>query len=163
MLHLLGKSNLFKNMTNIDFFNRVSLAVFDKLYSSFPTPVDLDVKSIAMTITPDHADFEETLTDLQAAEDAIEFLALEGFLTHTQKFLEGGMFPRARLTLKGLAILGSPVSLEEKEKHSLIDGIRKALAGGAKESGAEAVKLLTQRAFAAALAAGPALIAGLSK
>nr|WP_315245373.1 hypothetical protein [uncultured Albidiferax sp.] len=149
-------------MDNITFFNRLTLALFDKLYSEFPTPVDLDVNSIAMSVIPEDAEANETWSGLQAAEDAIDFLSQEGFLTHKGSYLEGGSFLQARLTLKGLAILGStPGSLEGKQ--SLIERIRKVLAGGAKEAGSEAVKLLTQQAFAAAVAASPMVIAAVSK
>lgn len=149
-------------MDNIAFFNRLTLALFEKLYSSFPTPADLDVKAIAMTVIPEDAEVDETWNNLQAAEDAIEFLADEGFLTHKGKYLEGGTFLQTRLTLKGLAILGStPDSLEGKKP--LIDRIRKVLAGGAKEAGTEAVKHLTQQAFAAAVAAGPMVLVSLAK
>lgn len=149
-------------MDNITFFNRTTLALFEKLYSAFPTPIDIDVKAIAMTVTPEDAKYDETWNNLQAAEDAIDFLAQEGFLTHKGTYLEGGTFLQARLTLKGLAILGStPDALEGKQP--LIDRIRKVLAGGAKEAGAEAVKQLTQQAFAAAVAAAPAIAAGLAR
>lgn len=134
-------------MDNITFFNRLTLALFERLYSAFPTPVDIDVNAVAMTVSPENAELDETWNSLQAAEDAIEFLAQEGFLAHKGKYLEGGTFLQARLTLKGLAILGStPDALEGKQP--LIDRIRKVLAGGAKEAGAEAAKLLTQQAFA---------------
>lgn len=149
-------------MDNITFFNRLTLALFEKLYSSFPTPVNIDVKAVAMTIIPVEAETDETWNSLQAAEDAIDFLTQEGFLTHKGAYLEGGTFLQARLTLKGLAILGStPDALEDK--NSLIDRIRKVLSGGAKEAGAEAVKLLTQQAFAAAVAATPVVIAGITR
>lgn len=149
-------------MDNIAFFNRMTLALFDKLYSAFPTPVDLKTNSIAMSVIPEGAEYDETWDSLQAAEDAIDFLAQEGFLTHKGTYLEGGTFLQARLTLKGLAILGSvPDALEGKQ--SLIDRIRKVLAGGAKEVGSETVKLLTQQAFAAAVAATPVVLAAVSK
>ncbi len=149
-------------MDNIAFFNRMTLALFDKLYSAFPTPVDLKTKSIAMSVIPEGAKYNETWDSLQAAEDAIDFLAQEGFLTHKGTYTEGGTFLQARLTLKGLAILGSvPDALEGKQ--SLIDRIRKVLAGGAKEAGSETVKLLTQQAFAAAVAATPVVLAAVAK
>lgn len=149
-------------MDNITFFNRLTLALFEKLYSSFPTPVNIDVNAVAMTIIPEGAKNEETWNSLQAAEDAIDFLTQEGFLTHKGMYSEGGRFLKARLTLKGLAILGStPDALEGRQP--LIDRIRKALSGGAKEAGAEAVKLLTQQAFAAAVATAPAVIAGITR
>jgi hypothetical protein len=147
-------------LDNIAFFNRLTLAVFAKLYESFPTPIELDIRSLAMEVIPQDADDQSTWDSLRAAEDAIDFLAQEGFLTHKGGFLEGGTVLQARLTLRGLAILGStPESLEGRVP--LIERIRSALAGGAKEAGSEGVKLLAQQAFAAALAAGPAFVAGI--
>lgn len=149
-------------MDNIAFFNRLTLTLFDKLYSAFPTPVDLNTDSIAMSVIPEGVEYDETWNSLRAAEDAIDFLAQEGFLTHKGTYLEGGTFLEARLTLKGLAILGYvPDALEEKQ--SLIDRIRRALAGGAKEAGSETVKLLTQQAFAVAVASTPVVLAAISQ
>lgn len=149
-------------MDNITFFNRTTLALFEKLYSAFPTPIDIDVKAIAITITPNDVKYVEAWNSLQAAEDAIDFLTQEGFLTHKGTYLEGGKFLQARLTLKGFAILGStPDALEGKQP--LIDRIRKVLAGGAKEAGAEAVKQLTQQAFAVAITTAPAIFSGLAR
>ena len=151
-----------QKMDNITFFNRITLALFEKLYLSFPTPTELDIKSLAMSVIPEDAEFDEAWNSLQAAEDTINFLEQEGFLTHKGSYLEGGTFLQVRLSLKGLAILGStPDALESKQ--SLIDRIRKTLAGGAKEAGTEAVKLLTQQALAAAVGIGPIVVAALSK
>ena len=146
-------------MTNIDLFNRVTLTVFDRLYSSFPSPINLSVADIALSVVPEKDNLGEENSSLYAVGDAIDFLAKEGFLTHMGIYMDGSDFLRARLTLKGLTILGTPTSLEEKR--SLIDNIRSALASGAKESGAETIKLLTQAAFSSALAAGPALLSKL--
>jgi len=151
-----------KLMDNITFFNRFTLALFEKLYSSFPTPVEIDVKSIAMSVISKESEFNETFESLSAPEDAIHFLAQEGFLTYKGTYLEGGTFLQSRLTLKGLAILGStPDSLEGKLP--LIDRIRKVLSGGSKEAGAEAVRQITQQAFAAAVAVGPTICATFTK
>ena len=149
-------------MDNIAFFNRVTLALFDELYSAFPTPLDLKTLSIAMSVISEAPECDEIRNCLQAADDAIDFLAQEGFLTHQGKYLEGGTFLQVRLTLKGLAILGTvPDVLEEQQ--SLIDRIRKVLAGGAKEAASETVKSLTQYAFAAAVASNSAMLAVVAK
>jgi hypothetical protein len=143
-------------MDNITFFNRITLAAFKKLYESFPRPLNLNVKELAMEIIPETAEDSERWNSLQAAEDAVDFLAAEGFLTHVGEALQDGTALQARLTLRGLAILGStPDALENRTP--LIDRIKKALAGGAKEAGSEAVKQITQQVFAAAIAALPAL------
>ena len=148
-------------MDNMVFFNRLTLALFAKLYTAFPTPIDLDIKAVAMEVIPEDADNETTWNCLSAAEDALDFLAQEGFLTHKGGGLDGGTLLQVRLTLRGLAILGStPDALEGRTP--MIDRIKKALAGGAKEAGSEAVKQLAQQAFSAALAAGPMVLASLA-
>ena len=47
-------------MDNIAFFNRMTLALFDNLYSAFPTPVDLKTNDIAMSVIPEGAEYDET-------------------------------------------------------------------------------------------------------
>lgn len=149
-------------MNNITFFNHVTLVLFDKLYSAFPTPMDIDVKSVAMLAFPADVEDDETWGSLQASEYAIDFLQQEGFLTHKGTYVEGGTFLQARLTLKGLAILGStPDSLEGKQP--LISRIRKVLSGGAKEAVNETVKQLIQYTFAVTVAAAPVVVTALAK
>ena len=141
-------------MDNISFFNRITLALFKQLYESFPTPVDLDINSISMEVIPEDADKSETWASLQAAEDAVDFLVQEGFLTSQGGTVHGGTVVQARLTLRGLAILGStPDALENRVP--LIDRIKKVLVAGAKETGGEAVRQVTQQVFAAAIAVMP--------
>lgn len=107
---------------NIDLFNRFCLAVFQKLYLSFPCPVELDVNIIMMSVIPNDAESDETFNTLISGGDAIQFLAAEGFLIHQGALLDGSNFLQVRLTMKGLAVLGSiPNSLEKRE--SLISKI----------------------------------------
>lgn len=149
------------SLDNIAFFNRLTLGLFAKLYESFPSPIDIDVQALAKDMIPEEEESSIVWNSLKAAEDAVDFLADEGFLTHKGKYLEGGTVLQARLTLRGLAILGStPDSLEGKIP--LIDRIKRVLAGGAKEGGSEVVKQLAQQAYAAALAAGPAIAASMA-
>lgn len=147
---------------NIAFFNRFALALFDRLYGAFPVPVDLKVDDIAMTVLQKDDGEDEAWDALVAAGDAVEFLAQEGFLTHKGTYLEGGTFLQARLTLKGLAILGYTTDALGA-RQPLITRIQAALSGGAKEAGSETVRQLVQQAFTAALAAGPAIAASLAQ
>jgi len=55
-------------MDNIAFFNRVTLALFERLYSSFPTPIELDVKSIAISVIPEEAEFDEAWNGSNGSE-----------------------------------------------------------------------------------------------
>lgn len=147
-------------MDNITFFNCLTLRLFEKLYSSFPTPIDISTKELAMSVIPEHENFDATWNGLQLADDAVDFLALEGFLTHKGTFLEGGTFLQTRLTLKGLTILGSiPESLESRQ--TLIDRIRGVLPDMAKGASGEAVKQLTQLTFAMASSVAPTIMSAM--
>jgi len=131
---------------NIDHFNRVALVVFDRLYSQFPVAVDLSVAEIAEAATPGSMPATPTYKDLEPTYEGIEFLSKEGFLTYSNAFLECTTFTTARLTLKGLAVLGQvPDSLEQKQ--TLIARMRNVLAGGTKEAGAEAARQLVVKAL----------------
>ena len=144
---------------NIEFFNLFTLALFERLYAEFPTPIDLDVGTLAASLVPgDCIDDDTWYKRVSSADHAVTFLTDEKFITHKGTYLEGGKFLQVRLTSKGLAVLNStPNSLESKE--TLISRIRKALAGGAKEAGAETVKQLVQQAFTTAAAVAPAIAA----
>jgi hypothetical protein len=143
---------------NLDQFNRFCLAVFGKLYLSFPVPIELDVCQLMMSVIPGEAEKKATWDALSSAGHAIEFLAAEGFLVHQGGLLDGSQFLRVRLTMKGLAVLGSvPGSLEKRE--SLITKIMNITGKGLKEAASEQVSELSNQAFAFALASAPALAA----
>ncbi|WP_040652844.1 hypothetical protein [Pseudogulbenkiania ferrooxidans] len=144
-------------MDNITFFNRITLVIFKKLYEAFPQPIDLNINAIAMEVIPQDADETLTWNSLMAAGQAIDFLAQEGFLTHKGALKDNSKVHQARLTLRGLTILGStPDSLDGKTP--LIDQIKEALSSGANEAKNETFRQLAQQTFNAALAAAPRII-----
>ncbi len=149
-------------MNNIDFFNRFALAVLEDLHSAFPTPKDLNITSLAASVIPDDATHEDTWNMLQSGEDTVRFLAEEGFLTYGSEYLEGGTFTTARLTLKGLAILGSTPDALSGSK-PLIDEIKGALASGGKTASSELVKGIVQKALSIAISYGSTAAASLSQ
>jgi hypothetical protein len=57
----------------------------------------------------------------------------------------------ARLTMKGLQVLGMPAALNSRE--TLIDKVRGAIKGGVKQASGEAVKQVAQLVFSAGVAA----------
>ena len=145
---------------NLDQFNRFCLAVFGKLYLSFPVPIELDVGQLMMSVVPGEAGREATWDALSSGGHAIEFLAAEGFLVHQGGLLDGSQFMQVRLTMKGLAVLGSvPGSLEKRE--SLISKILSVTGKGLKEAASEQVSELSSQAFAFALASAPTLAAAI--
>lgn len=139
---------------NIENFNRICLVLFDKLYSAFPVPVEIDVDAIAMIAVPQDATYKNTWDVLSVGGEVINFLAEEGFLTHKGAMLDGSQYFQVRLTMKGLAVLGYvPASLERQE--TLISKIRSVMGGGLKEAGGETVRQLVSQAFSLTLAAAP--------
>ena len=143
---------------NIDLFNRFALAVFKKLYLSFPVATELDVNDLIMSVTPTNASYDETFNALGIGGEALNFLASEGFLVHQGALLDGSQFLQVRLTMKGLAVLGSmPAALEHKE--SLITKILAISGKGLKDAASEQVQDLASQAFAFALASAPAVAA----
>ena len=143
---------------NIDLFNRFALAVFKKLYLSFPVATELDVNDLIMSVTPTNSSYEQSFDALSVGGEALNFLASEGFLVHQGAFLDGSQFLQVRLTMKGLAVLGSmPAALERKE--SLISKILAISGKGLKGAASEQVQDLASQAFAFALASAPAVAA----
>lgn len=143
---------------NIDLFNRFALAVFRKLYLSFPVAIELDVNDLIMSVTPPSASYEESFNALSVGGEALNFLASESFLVHQGPLLDGSQFLQVRLTMKGLAVLGSmPAALEHKE--SLITKILAISGKGLKEAASEQVQDLASQAFAFALGSAPAVAA----
>ena len=149
-------------MNNIDFFNLFTLALLERLYGEFPTPVEIETLALGTGLLPEDIDQEVGFKLLNSTDDAMNFLTEEGFITHQGTSLEGDTFLQVRLTAKGLSVLGStPDSLEGREP--LVGRIRKALAGGAKAAGSEAVKQLVQQALGVAVGAAPAIVAQLTR
>lgn len=143
---------------NIDRFNRFTLILFKQLYLSFPLPTNVDVSSLMMYVVPTGETFEATFHAIAPAGEAIQFLAAEGFLTYKGNLLDGTEYHQVRLTMKGLAILGSvPNSLEKKE--TLVSKILAVAGKGLKDAGSEQVSDLANQAFTLALASAPALAA----
>ena len=147
---------------NIDLFNRFSLAVLQKLYLSFPIPIELDVSDLIMSVTPSGTNFDETFNSSDIGGDAIDFLASEGFLTHGGVLLGSSQYIEVRLTMKGLAVLGSlPSALDRKE--TLISKIRAVGSKGLRDAASDQVQELASQAFTFALASTPAIAAMLQR
>ena len=125
-------------MKNIDFFNIFALALLEKLYGEFPNPIEIDTNNLGVSLIPEDCSEEIIHNLLNSTDNAVTFLAEEGFITYKSAYLGGG-FSQVRLTAKGLAVLNStPEAIDSREP--LIARIRKAFAGGAKEAATETVK-----------------------
>lgn len=93
--------------------------------------------------------------------EALDFLRSEGFLTH-DGHTNSGQYLHVRLTMKGLAVLGSiPASLEKRE--SLISKILAVSGKGMKDAASEQVQDLASQAFTFTLASAPSIAAVFSR
>jgi len=152
------EENKMAERENIESFNRICIALFDKLYSAFPVPVEIDMTHISMSAIPQDASFDDTFGDLMIGGEVINFLAEEGFLIHKGSALNESQYFQVRLTMKGLAVLGYvPASLEKQE--TLILKIRSVMGGGLKDAGSETIRQLVSQVFNLALAAAPTVSA----
>lgn len=125
---------------------------------SFPISVELNVNDLMMSVTPTDSSFDETFDALEMGGEALDFLSSEGFLTHKGALLNGTQYLQVRLTMKGLAVLGSmPASLEKKE--SLISKILTVAGKGLKDAASEQVQDLASQVFTFALASAPSIAA----
>jgi len=137
---------------NMELFNRICIVLFNRLYSAFPVPVDLNPNDVAMSAISEPASKDETWNTLSIAGEVISFLEEEGFLRH-QGETSDGQYVQVRLTMKGLVVLGYvPSALEPNETpQPLISKVRAIVSGGLKEAGSESVRQLVSHAFSLAL------------
>jgi hypothetical protein len=139
---------------NIQRFNLIALVLFNNLYESFPSGIDIDALKVGHNAVPKDESYDDQAWDFGAvAYDVVLWLAEEGFLryenpNHTREFFN------ARLTMKGLTVLGYvPTSLQPSgPKEPLINRVRRVLAGGAEKAAAEGVSTILGQVFSLALA-----------
>lgn len=141
---------------NIELFDQVVAVTLLELYRQFPNPTDLQASSVACMIEDVKG---EELFDLSAelSLNSLSFLSMEGFITYEpeRRTLTGPEFPKARLTLKGLTLLGSvPASLERKSNQPFVDQFSEAIKSGAQGAVSDAVRSMFK---AASLAGAQAL------
>ncbi len=136
---------------NIDAFNRVVAKTLLTLYDQFPTPADLDGHKVGEQVARelDAGDNEQTFKIIASiGPETIEFLVAEGFLSFRRDMrnMDGaGKFPQARLTLRGLTLLGQvPEGVTQKdESPTLAQRLGEAMRQGATQGISTAVgKLL---------------------
>jgi hypothetical protein len=141
-------------LTNIDRFNLTTLELFDRLYDSFPHPIDIETKTLGLQAAPDGTSVPESVEFALYAESAVTWLAEEGFVRYEAPQF-GATFRRVRLTMRGLTVLGYiPTPLRGAEQSEpLIVKIKKVVKAGAEKAGTEAVKFLVGEAFKLATSA----------
>lgn len=96
--------------TNIDRFDRLTGAVFARLYESFPVGVDLDAMKFSAVISPEQG-YEAALDQALNLGDffnaTIVWLQDAGFITFVSTSLDNSVAYQCRLTAKGLQVLKS--------------------------------------------------------
>lgn len=132
---------------NIDAFNRVVAETLVTLYDEFPNPMELDGQKIGERVVRklNAGDDEQTFKIIASiAPETIEFLVSEGFLSFRKDMrnMDGaGKFPQARLTLRGLTLLGQvPEGVSPKgDSPTLAQRLRQAMSQGATQAISTAV------------------------
>ena len=123
------------------------MQLFADLYEAFPVPIDIEPNALASSIRSPGQEFDEAWSMLEIAGETVTFLRDEGFLTYRDRVLSGE-FGGVRLTMKGLAILGIPVSLKPGEpSEPMIRKIKRIAAKGGEKVAAEAVQTLISEVF----------------
>ena len=149
---------------NMEAFNRVSLALFARLYDSFPKPFNIDptvANELGFAAVPQEATEEQSWNIGTLGVDVVAWLAEEGFLRYEpDPNHRYGYFWKVRLSLKGLTILGYiPSTLRAAEqKEALITKVKRVLASGAGTAGSESIKLVVSEIFKLALAPATAIV-----
>jgi hypothetical protein len=130
---------------NVEQFNFATLAILDALYTGFPIPaVDFHPATACLHRLPKETPFEDAWHAGSIADATLTWLAAEGFVTIGRLTTPSGGFGDVRLTLKGLALLGSvpgPLVPGGVPK-PLSQRIKGALSSGTQYVGAEAIKAI---------------------
>lgn len=145
---------------NIEIFNLICLQLFSELYESFPVPIAVDPNALALAAIPKDSSYDGTWSAMEISSEAVSFLQQEGFLTVGGRVLTGECHD-VRLTMKGLAVLGSvPVSLRPNEpREPIIAKIGRLIGKGTEKVATEAVQAVVSEVFKLALSSG-AVVAG---
>jgi hypothetical protein len=133
---------------NLKAFNYITLRVFETLYESFPEPRDINgIKFVIECVIDEGGDTENT-KNLHLLSHTIEWLEEEGFL-RTKGQTHDGNISHARLTLKGLTIIGYiPTSIDQNGNGpTVIEKAKVVLGRGIEGASAEGIKSVVSSAF----------------
>ena len=138
--------------SNIDTFNCICLYLFLELYDAFPVPIAVNPRSMGLSAIPENLDYDGSWGVMEIAVEAINFLAQEGFLTKGESITAGDLSD-VRLTMKGLAILGIPISLNlnDEAKKPVIDKIKKTIGKGAEHFSNKTIQAIISEIFKLAI------------
>ncbi len=141
---------------NIQQFNIIALVLFKELYKSFPSGINVEPIDVGLKALPKDKSWDKQARDFATVTyDVVSWLTEEGFLRcETQN--QTREFYNARLTMKGLTVLGYlPTSLKpedpEDPEEPIIEKIQRILATGTGKVAAEGVKTIIGQIFTLAL------------
>lgn len=143
---------------NIDRFDRLTGAIFGKLYESFPIGVDLDAMMFSQIISPGE-EFEEVaslaIDQGEFFNSTVVWLQDAGFITYAGTSLENSAAYRCRLTAQALQVLkATPESLGgETLGGKLGDAVKHGTMGALKSVANEALNRGVGIMFTAAASA----------
>lgn len=148
---------------NIERFNLTVIHLFNDLYDSFPTAIDVDTSMLGIKAAPEGLSGAEILTYAMCAGDVVTWLQEEGFLT-IYGTDNAGTITDVRLSLKGLTLLGYvPASLRFVDrKEPIIDKIKRVLAAGTEQASTEAIKTILAAVFKLAVSSAPRTIGAIT-
>jgi len=137
--------------SNIETFNRICLHLFSELYDAFPVPVAVNPNSMGLSAIPENLDYEGAWGVMTIAVESINFLAQEGFLTKGES-VSPGELSDVRLTMKGLAILGIPISLTPDEiQKPVIEKIKTVMGKGTEQFSNKTIQAVISEIFKLAI------------
>ena len=139
------------NTEKFEAFNRIALFGLVQLFESFPKPMDLDSRRIGIDAKPPDEDEtqEELWANMSLGYWTLSWLRDEGFIRAAERTWGESRFCNARLTLKGLTLLGyaAPTTDGGKEDETFADRAKDAIAEGTREAAVETVKDLMKSAL----------------
>ena len=137
--------------SNIDTFNCICLHLFSELYDAFPVPIAVDPNSMRLSAISENLDYEGAWGVMTIAVETIDFLGQEGFLTKGESMTPGELSD-VRLTMKGLAILGIPISLNPDEvEKPVIEKIKTVMGKGAEQFSNKTIQAVISEIFKLAI------------
>ena len=137
--------------SNIDTFNCICLHLFSELYDAFPVPIAVYPNSMGLSAISENLDYEGAWGVMTIAVETIDFLGQEGFLTKGESMTPGELSD-VRLTMKGLAILGIPISLNRDEvEKPVIEKIKTVMGKGAEQSSNKTIQAVISEIFKLAI------------
>lgn len=149
--------------SNVQSFNLICLHLLSELYESFPVPIAIDPDSLGLSAIPKQLEYDASWDVTKITVETLTFLRQEGFLTAGDP-VSSGEFPDVRLTMKGLAILGIPVSLKVNEpQETIINRIKRVMGKGGETIASETVQAVVSEVFKFALSSGAVVTTGIGR